>query len=300
MRTSLSELEAFLIVAEQGGFRRAAAMLHVSPSAISHAMQSLESRLGVRLLNRTTRSVALTEAGARFADRLRPALTDVDQAVAELRDESREVLGKIRITTMEHGAKLLIDRDIVGFMARYPKVEIELVVDVALTDLVAAGFDAGVRLREQVPADMIAVQLQMRTSFVAAASPAYLETHPAPRHPSELLQHRCIRQRLASGDVYRWEFEDGKRPLTIDPPGMLTLNNQNAIIAAALAGAGICYVPAGLIEKHVRRAELKCVLADFTPEFDGLCLYYPPSRIATRAFAALVEHLRTSTRRDKL
>ncbi|HEY0182771.1 MAG TPA: LysR family transcriptional regulator, partial [Rhodopila sp.] len=179
--TSLSELEAFLSVAEHGGFRRAAAMLHVSPSAISHAMRSLETRLGVRLLNRTTRSVALTDAGARFADRLRPALADVDLAVAELRDESREVLGRIRITTMEHGARLLVDRDIVGFTARHPRVELELVVDVALTDIVAAGFDAGVRLREQVPTDMLAIQLQQQASFVAAASPAYLDAHPAPQ-----------------------------------------------------------------------------------------------------------------------
>ncbi|XYD11825.1 LysR family transcriptional regulator (plasmid) [Methylobacterium sp. NMS12] len=197
----LNDLAAFLAIAETQSFRRAAFALQVSHSALSRAMRTLEARLGVRLLNRTTRSVAPTEAGERFAARLRPALVDVDDAIAELRDLGDELAGRIRITTMEYGATLLIERGLIAFQVRHPGVEIELVVDAALVDLVAAGFDAGVRLRDQVPPDMAAIPIAPASTLAAAAAPAYLARHPAPARPADLLGHRCIRQRLASGAI---------------------------------------------------------------------------------------------------
>ncbi len=293
-RSSLNELSIFLAVAEHRSFRRAAAELQVSPSALSHALRGLEQRLGVRLLNRTTRSVALTDAGARLAARLSPAFAIVDDALAEARDEADELGGRIRITTMEHGAQVLMG-DVVAFQRLHQGVEFELVVDVALIDLVADGFDAGVRLREQVPPDMVALPMGPPTSFIAAASPDYLALHGEPLTPSDLLAHRCIRQRLSSGAIYRWEMEADRREIVINPQGMLATNSFTAIVAAAIAGAGVCFVPEHHVRSHIEAGRLTRILKTFSPSFDGLCLYYPPYRQQTRAFAAFLEHLRRRT-----
>ena len=293
-RSSLNELSTFLAVAEHRSFRRAAAELQVSPSALSHALRGLEQRLGVRLLNRTTRSVALTDAGARLAARLSPAFAIVDDAIAEARDEAEELGGRIRITTMEHGAQVLIG-DIVAFQRIHQGVELELVVDLALIDLAAEGFDAGVRLREQVPPDMVAVSIGPTTSFAAAASPDYLALHGEPLTPSDLLAHQCIRQRLSSGAIYHWEMEVDGREVVIDPPGTLATNSLPAIVAAAVAGAGVCFIPEHHVRSHIEAGRLTRILEVFSPSFDGLCLFYPPYRQQTRAFAALVEHLRRRT-----
>ena len=248
--------------------------------------------MGVRLFNRTTRSVSLTEAGGRFALRLQPALAEINRAVDELRDEGDSISGRIRISAMERGAILLIERCLVDFQSRHPQIELEVVVDGALIDLVAHGFDAGVRLRDQVPGDMISIALEGQASFVAAASPAYLETQPAPQRPADLVDHRCIRQRLASGDIYRWDFRDDGRPVTVAPNGPLTINNHAAIVAAAIQGAGICYVPEALVTRAIAEGRLVRLLNTFTPHFAGLSLYYPPTRLPSRAFAALTAHLR--------
>jgi DNA-binding transcriptional LysR family regulator len=288
----LNDLAAFLMIAQHGSFRRAATALQLSPSALSHMMRTLEDRLGVRLLNRTTRSVALTEAGMRLATRLRPALAEVDSAIAEMRDEGEQLRGRIRITTMRHGALLLLERGLIDFHDRHPQVEIELTVDTALVDLVAAGFDAGVRFRDQVPPDMAVIPIAAPTSLVAAAAPGYLARHPKPVRPADLANHRCLRQKLANGTIYRWEFEDAGRVTAIDPPGSLTTNSIDAIVAAAADGAGICYVPAHHVAKLIEAGALVPLLRTYSPSFEGHCLYYPPTRHPTRAFAAFIKHLR--------
>ena len=248
--------------------------------------------MGVRLFNRTTRSVSLTEAGSRFALRLQPALAEINRAVDELRDEGDSIAGRIRISAMERGAILLIERCLVDFLSSHPQIELEVVVDVALVDLVAHGFDAGVRLRDQVPGDMTCIALEGQAAFVAAASPQYLETRRAPQRPADLADHRCIRQRLASGDLYRWEFREDGRSVTVAPNGPLTINNHAAIVAAAIQGAGICYVPEALVTTEINDGRLVRLLDTFTPRFAGLSLYYQPTRLPSRAFAALTGHLR--------
>lgn len=294
MRPLLDDLAIFLAIAEHGSFRRAAVLLDLSPSALSHAMRALESRLGARLLNRTTRSVGLTEAGARLAERLRPALSSVESAIAELRDDADELSGQIRITAVEYGAVLLLARGLTEFQARHPLVQVELVIDAALVDLAAGGFDAGVRFRDDVAPDMVAIPISPRSSLVAAAAPGYLANHPTPRLPTDLLAHRCLRQRFANGRIYRWEFEDGGRPVTIDPPGTLTSNSLTAIVAASVRGAGVCYVPIHHVAAQIASGQLVRLLEEYSPTFDGHCFYYPPSRHPTRAFSAFVEHLRSA------
>ncbi|WP_044560457.1 LysR family transcriptional regulator [Azospirillum sp. B4] len=294
MRPRLDDLAIFLAIAEQGSFRRAAALLDLSPSALSHAMRALETRLGARLLNRTTRSVGLTDAGARLAERLRPALFSVDSAIAELRDETGQLSGCIRITTTEHGAVLLLDRGIAEFQERHPLVEIELAVDAALVDLTTGGFDAGVRFRDDVPLDMVAIPISPHAALAAVAAPAYLAAHPLPERPADLMQHRCIRQRFANGRVYRWEFEDEGRVVTIEPHGMLVSNSLPAIVAATVRGAGICYVPMHHVAAQLASGQLVRLLEDYSLTFDGPCFYYLPSRHPTRAFTAFVDHLRNT------
>jgi len=292
MRAPLDDLAIFLAIAEHGSFRRAALLLGLSPSALSHTMRTLENRLGARLLNCTTRSVGLTDAGARLIARLRPALISVDSAIAELRNDADQPAGRIRITTMEYGAALIIERGIAEFHERHPFIEIDLVIESALMDLAAGGFDAGVRFRDDVPPDMTLIQLSPQASLAAAAAPAYLANYQIPKRPIDLLNHRCIRQRFASGRIYRWEFEDDGRSVTIDPPGRLTSNSLTAIAAAAVRGAGICYVPIHHVAAQIETGQLVRLLEDYSPSFNGHCFFYPPSRHPTRPFSAFIDHLR--------
>jgi DNA-binding transcriptional LysR family regulator len=292
MKPRVDELTMFLAIADLGSFRRAAAQLKMTPSAVSHALRAFEARLGVRLVNRTTRSVRLSDAGLRLAERVRPALAVIEDAVAMARDESEILSGRIRITAMEHGAKLLLQRGLARFQRLNPEVEIELVIEPTLADLVKEGYDAGVRLRDDVPSDMTIIPLAPQASFVVVASPDYLAAHPAPVRPEDLLGHRCIRQRFASGAVYRWEFERAGRMVTIDPPGSLISNNLRVIIAAALEGGGVGYVPLHDVRELIASGDLVSLLDGFTPTIGGHCFYYPRARQQTRAFSAFVEGLR--------
>jgi DNA-binding transcriptional LysR family regulator len=292
MKPRVDELTMFLAIADLGSFRRAAAQLKMTPSALSHALRTFETRLGVRLVNRTTRSVRLSDAGLRLAERVRPALAVIEDAVAMARDESEILSGRIRITAMEHGAKLLLQRGLARFQRLNPEVEIELVIEPTLADLVKEGYDAGVRLRDDVPSDMTIIPLAPQASFVVVASPDYLAAHPAPVRPEDLLGHRCIRQRFASGAVYRWEFERAGRMVTIDPPGSLISNNLRVIIAAALEGGGVGYVPLHDVRELIASGDLVSLLDGFTPTIGGHCFYYPRARQQTRAFSAFVEGLR--------
>ncbi|SDH13408.1 LysR family transcriptional regulator [Paraburkholderia phenazinium] len=290
-KAGLSELTVFVAIAHQGSFSAAARHLGVSPSALSHALRALEARLGVRLFNRTTRSVALTEAGERFLRRVGPAIADLDEAVSEASSTRDRPSGVVRISASESAAKPLVRSVLPDFLARYPDIHVEIVVDTRLVDIVADGFDAGIRVLQDVPRDMIAVRFGQDMRFVAVASPEYLRQHPAPQAPHDLAQHRCIRFRFESGALYRWDLERRGKSASIDVDGPMTLGNLNLMIEAALNGIGIAWVPDYVAAEHILSGRLVPLLADWSPSFPGLCLYYPANRhppTALRLFAQAV------------
>jgi DNA-binding transcriptional LysR family regulator len=287
-RPTLNDLAAFAAVAEHRSFRKAADSLGVSRSALSHTLLGLEKNLGVRLLNRTTRSVAPTDAGAQLLARLDPVLRDLDAAL-DMLAEARGPSGLLRINTNRAAARLLL-RDVVPtYLARYPDVEFDLVTEGRLVDIVEQGFDAGVRLAEAVPRDMIAVRLTDDARFLAVASPAYLAAHAPLRIPDDLLQHQCIRQRLPSGKRYRWEFAKRDQEITIDPPGHLTLDDNDLMVQAAADGLGIAFVPESYARPLLDSGNLVTVLEDWCPRIPGLTLYYPGHRYAPSALRAFID-----------
>ncbi|WP_434114305.1 LysR family transcriptional regulator [Paraburkholderia caffeinilytica] len=290
-RAGLSELTAFVAIAEQRSFRAAARILGVSPSALSHSMRGLEARLAVRLLNRTTRSVALTEAGEQLLRRVRPAIADLEEAVNQVASEHDKPSGSIRISASEASVRPLIRHVLPEFLAAYPDIHVEFVVDTRLVDIVADGFDAGIRVYNDVPRDMIAVRFGADMRFAAVASPDYLAQHAPPKAPHDLMQHRCIRFRFDSGALYRWDLEYRGKSANIDVAGPMTLGNLNLMIEAALAGIGIAWVPEDHVVEHLASGRLIHVLPEWSPTFPGLCLYYPANRhppIALRLFAQAV------------
>ncbi|WP_431825839.1 LysR family transcriptional regulator [Burkholderia sp. F1] len=286
-RAGLTELTTFITIAEQRSFSGAARILGVSPSALSHAMRNLEARLGVRLFNRTTRSVALTEAGEQLLRRVRPAVADLEDAVNEVTSSRNRPSGTIRISASESAAKPLVRYVLPAFLAQYPDIHVEFVTDSRLVDIVAEGFDAGIRVLDDVPRDMIAVRFGPDMRFVAVASPAYLEQHDAPQTPNDLAKHRCIRFRFDSGTLFRWELTRRGKSASLDVAGPLTLGNLNLMVDAALAGVGIAWVP----DTHVAAKRLIPLLQAWSPTYPGLCLYYPANRhppTALRLFATAV------------
>ncbi|TAL96756.1 MAG: LysR family transcriptional regulator [Paraburkholderia sp.] len=291
LRAGLSELTAFVAIAEQRSFRAAARVLGVSPSALSHSMRGLEARLGVRLFNRTTRSVALTEAGEQLLRRAGPAMADLEDAVNEVASARNRPSGSIRISASESAARPIIREVLPDFLAAYPDIHVEFVVDTRLVDIVADGFDAGIRVLQDVPRDMIAVRFGPDMRFAAVASPGYLSRHPAPKAPHDLAQHRCIRFRFESGALYRWDLEHRGKTASIDVDGPMTLGNLNLMVEAALAGIGIAWVTEHLVVAHLASGELVHLLPEWSPSFPGLCLYYPANRhppTALRLFAQAV------------
>ncbi|HTQ70517.1 MAG TPA: LysR family transcriptional regulator [Acidocella sp.] len=292
-RDTLSDLTAFLEVARARSFTRAAAGLGVSQSALSQTIAGLEARLGVRLLTRTTRSVAPTEAGERLLAGIAPHLDGIAVELAAMGALREKPAGTIRITSSEHAAATRLWPVLARFLPRYPDIKVELSVDSGLTDIVAERFDAGVRLGEQVEKDMVAVRIGPDMRMAAVAAPAYLARHQAPQTPHDLARHDCINLRLPTlGGFYIWEFEKDGRALNVRVEGRLAFNNTALITQAAEAGFGIAFLP----EDHVRAAlaagRLARVLADWSPYFPGFHLYYPSRRQPTPAFALLVEALR--------
>jgi DNA-binding transcriptional LysR family regulator len=291
VRTGLSELTAFIAIAEQRSFSGAARVLGVSPSALSHSIRNLESKLDVRLFNRTTRSVALTEAGEQLLQRVRPAIADLEDAVSEVASARNRPSGSIRISASESGARALIRHVLPEFLARYPDIHVEFVVDSRLVDIVAAGFDAGIRVLEDVPRDMIAIRFGPDMRFAAVASPEYLQHHEPPRVPRDLAKHRCIRFRFESGALFRWDFVRLGKSASIDVDGPMTLGNVNLMVEAALAGIGIAWVPEAHVTEYVAAGRLVHLLPDRGPVYSGFCLYYPANRhppTALRLFAQAV------------
>ncbi|MGN7929553.1 LysR family transcriptional regulator [Sphingopyxis sp. 22461] len=292
-RQNLADLEAFAVVAQEGSFTRAAARLRVSPSALSHRMRKLEARLGLRLLARTTRRVATTEAGERLLDALRPAIETIDRQLAELSELRERPSGNIRITASDHATRTLLWPAIDGFLRRYPDIKVEINAESGLTDIVAERYDAGVRLGEQVAKDMIAVRIGPPLRMVAVAAPTYLEVHGIPQTPHDLTQHKCINLRMwSSGGLYAWEFEKDGQAVNVRVEGQVILNSGHLILEAALAGHGIGFLMDDYVVQGVETGQLLYILEDWCPPFDGYHLYYPSRRQPTPAFSLLVEALR--------
>ncbi|BCH08677.1 LysR family transcriptional regulator [Mesorhizobium sp. 131-3-5] len=292
-RDNLNELTAFLAVAREKSFTRAAAQLGVSQSALSHTVRALEERLGVRLLTRTTRSVAPTEAGERLVRSVGPRLDEIEAELAALSALREKPAGTIRITAGEHAAEAVLWPAIAGLLPDYPDIKVEIIVDYGLTDIVAERYDAGVRLGEQVAHDMIAVRIGPDMRMAVVGSPAYLARQPKPRTPQELTTHNCINLRLPTyGGLYAWEFEKAGRELKVRVEGQLIFNTARLRMNAVLAGLGLAYLPEDQLRAHLADGRLVRVLADWCPPFPGYHLYYPSRRQATPAFSLLVDALR--------
>lgn len=293
LRANINDLIAFSMVAKEQSFTRAAAKLGVSQSALSHAIRGLEERLGVRLLTRTTRSVAPTEAGQQLLERVAPRLAEIEDeltAITELKDKPA---GTIRITAAEHAANTVLWPKLEKFLPDYPDIKVEVTIDYGLRDIVSDRFDAGIRLGEQVDKDMIAVRIGPDFRMAVVASPSYIADKSAPLTPHDLQQHSCINLRLPTlGGIYAWEFEKAGRPLRVRVDGQLILNSNAQIKKAVLAGFGMALVPEDNVREELKSGELVEFLQDWCPEFPGYYLYYPSRRQHTSAFALLVDALR--------
>ena len=292
-RGSLDALLALVAVGRERSFTRAAARLGVSQSALSHTIRELEARLGVRLLTRTTRSVAPTEAGERLLQTVGPRLEEIDAELAALSDYREKPAGTIRITAVDYVADHLLLPKLTKFLRKYPDIKVEIVIDYGLTDIVAGRFDAGVRSGEQVAKDMIAVRIGPDERMAVVGTPAYFKARQEPKTPQQLVDHVCINLRLPThGGLYAWEFEKAGREVRVRVDGQLFFNGTNQMLTAALAGLGLAYVPEQLARPHLNKGRLKRVLADWCPPFTGYHLYYPSRRQPSAAFALLVEALR--------
>jgi len=294
-RISFTELTAFVAVVRHQSFRKAADEMGLSPSSLSHIMRSLEGRLGLRLLNRTTRSVAATEAGQRLHERLRPLLQDLNSAMDEVDDFKQSPSGTVRINMSAVVASMLLEKVVPTFLSLYPEISVDFVCEGRLVDIVAEGFDAGVRFRESVPQDMIEVPCGGLTRFVAVAAPEYLKNAKPIQTPDDLSRHRCIRHRMPSGRLYRWEFQRRGEEIVVDVPGPITLDNIAMMIEAAEAGIGVAYIPFEAARKGLSAKRLETILDDWCPEIEGLCLYYPGHRHVPAGLKAFIEVLRQHT-----
>jgi DNA-binding transcriptional LysR family regulator len=292
-RENLNDLLAFVTVAREGSFTRAAAQLGVSQSALSYTMRQLETRLGLRLLTRTTRSLSLTEAGQRLLTTMAPRLEGIDADLEALSDLREKPAGTIRITTSDHAADTVLVPKLAKLLTDYPDIKAEIIVDYGLTDIAAQGYDAGVRLGEQLAEGMIAVRIGPDLRMAAVAAPSYFAKRPLPKKPQDLIGHNCINIRLPThGGLYAWEFEKGKRPVNVRTSGQLVFNTFGQALSAALAGFGLAYMLEDLAEPYLTEGRLVRVIEDWCPPFPGHYLYYPSRRQNSPAFALVVDALR--------
>jgi len=292
-RENLNDFRSFLAVNRERSFTRAAAKLGVSQSALSHAIRGLETRLGVRLLARTTRSVSPTDAGERLLRTLGPRFDEIETELAGLSELRDKPAGTLRITTGEHAAESILWPALEKLLGRYPDIKVELIIDYGLTDIVAERYDAGVRLGEQVAKDMIAVRIGPDFRMAVVGSPSYFAKRPKPKRPQDLTAHDCVNLRLPTyGGIYPWEFEKRGRALKVRVEGQLVFNNIAMRLKAVRAGLGLAYVPEDQVKADVAEDRLVRVLEDWCAPFSGYHLYYPSRRQPTQAFALLVEALR--------
>jgi len=298
-RTGLAELEAVEAVARRGSFRGAARELSLSASALSHAVAALEARLGVRLFNRTTRSVALTEAGEDFLATVAPALAAIRGAM-EATDRHRATpMGLLRINSSRGAAEHYLMPIVLAYLARYPDVGVELVTDDTLIDIVREGYDLGVRPIDATPADMVALPLGPEVAIAVVAAPAYFAGRGQPGHPHDLMAHACIRARMPGGSIYRWEFEKDGETLALDVPGPLILDAAPLMRAAALGGAGITHLPEWRVAGDIAAGRLVRVLEDWSPRFSPVALYHPSRRHQPAKLRAFLDLAREMTRNER-
>ena len=289
---STADLSIFLSIAQHLSFSRAAVDLGLTPSALSHSLRALENRLGVRLFNRTTRSVALTEAGERLYGRLKPAFRDIEDALEDLNHFRDKPSGNLRITSGRQACELVLLPIASEFLQAYPDIRLEVVESDALLDIVAAGFDAGVRFGNRLEADMVSLPIGPDLRSVVVGSPAFFQRHPAPQQPEDLHALPCIRHRFPSGSMYRWEFERGGIEQEIDVNGPLTLGDVSLMVGPALQGLGLAYVFEDMVSEHLAAGRLVQVLADWCPYYPGLHLYYPSRRHVPAPLKAFIDFAR--------
>lgn len=293
LRDHHNNLLAFLVVARERSFTRAAAQLGVSQSALSHTVRALETKLGLRLLTRSTRSVAPTEAGEHLLNTIGPLIDEIDVQIAALSKLRDKPAGTLRISCAEHAADAVLWPKLLPFMRSYPDIKVEINIDYALTDIVAQQFDMGVRLGDAVAKDMVAVRIAPDMKMTVVGTPAYLATHPAPRQPQDLAAHRCINLRLPThSNLMPWEFSQHQHGEIVRVKGQFTTNIGSHILRAALADCGLAYLPEDMAKTHIAEGRLVSLLEDWCPTFPGYHLYYPSRRQASPAFSLLVDALR--------
>ncbi|MGB6286152.1 MAG: LysR family transcriptional regulator [Xanthobacteraceae bacterium] len=294
-RGTLADLTAFIAVADNLSFRAAAARLGVTPSALSHTMRLLEERLGVRLMNRTTRSVSLTDAGTRLLGRLRPAMVQIDGALDDLNLERDRPLGRLRISASHLAAATVIAPVWGRFLSTYPEVHLEVSVEEAPIDIVAKGFDAGIGPRDRAPADMIAVRVMGPMKIAVVGAPTYFANRRPPRTPDDLAGHSCVEYRLATdGTAFAWPFERNRKTQRISVNGRVMVNDPDLAVRAAVDGLGLAYTIEALAEPFLRSGQLVRVLEDWSPSFEGLFLYYPGHRQVPATLRALIDLIRAA------
>jgi len=292
LRNDLNTLAAFLAVAEERSFTKAAKRLGVSPSAMSHAIRGLDEEIGVRLLSRTTRSVAPTEGGEQLLARLRPALTDVQDAVEQLSGLRDQPAGRVRLLVPRLAGTTVLGPKLAKFIRDYPDVVLDITADDSRLDIVAGGFDAGIHFGEYIQKDMIAVRVSKDHRAAIVGAPSYFKSHPKPKTPHDLLQHRCINFRHGSAGVYRWEFEKGKKSLSVAVNGPLIVDDVETLVRAAIDGIGLAFVSDERVSPQLASGELIRVLEDWCQPFPGFFLYYPSRRQQPAALSALIDALR--------
>ena len=295
-RENINDLLAFIAVARERSFTRAASRMGVSQSALSHTIRQLEARLGVRLLTRTTRAVSPTEAGERLLQGIGPHFDEIEAQVDALNDLRDTPAGTIRISASDYAISSILWPKLQKFLPRYPDIKVELMLDNGLTDIVTERYDAGVRMGEQLAKDMISARIGPDFRFAVVGTPVYFAEHPVPEHPQDLVQHRCINYRFqTSGGLWAWDFEKDGRELKIRVDGQLAFNNIFHVLDAALAGVGLAFVPEEIARDNIRAGQLIRVLEDWCAYWDGFYLYYPSRRQSSPAFVALLDALRHRT-----
>jgi DNA-binding transcriptional LysR family regulator len=293
-RAQLSQLAVLATVAQCGSFRGAARELAIAPSAVSHAVSSLEARLGVRLLARSTRSVAPTEEGAQLLERLRPALSEIDLALESAVEARDRPAGNLRLTVPRTAAHLALTPRLGAFASAYPDIVLEIVIEDRFTDVVEGGFDAGVRLGESLQRDMIAVRIGPDLRGAVVGAPTYFATMPRPRHPHDLVDHRCLRFRFSSGILYRWEFEKDGEEIELAVQGPLILDEDHLIANAAVDGAGLAFLFEDYVREALAAGKLIRVLEAWCPTFEGFFVYYPSRRQMRPALRAFVDFFKVT------
>ena len=292
-RGNFNDLIWFLVVAEEKSFTKAAARLNVAQSTLSHAIKQLESRLGLRLLMRTTRSVSTTEAGERLRQSMAPRIAEIEIEIEALMAYRDKPAGTVRITLSDHAMESVVWPKIAPILGEYPDIRLELNIDNGFRNIVEEGFDAGVRLGESVEKDMVAVRIGPDWRLIAVGSPDYFLRNPPPDHPQDLMRHNCINRRQSrTGALYTWEFEKDAEEVRVRVEGQFTLNTSADMVGAALEGYGIAYVPESLVDTHIAQGRLQLVLDDWSPKFAGYYLYYPTRRQNLPAFSVIVDALR--------